>query len=148
MKFKILFLLALTFINSELYSQKSITQYEFSFVAELDQALLTKDLPKLQMILHENLNLGHSNGWIETKESLLKNLPTSKVSYRQFVPKGNLEIHHQAENLISLRRKITAIGTYEEKEFKVDLNLLEIWIREDENWKLLARQSVEMNFED
>ena len=77
--------------------------------SELDNALLKKDTASLQKLLHKDLILGHSNGWWETKISLLKNLPTQKIHYQEFRTIGEPEIHHSSENLKTITRKLTAI---------------------------------------
>lgn len=146
-----LFSFCLIFTSSFLFSQeKTQIQYskKFQFCQELDQALLKKDVRKLEDLLHTHLSLGHSNGWVETKESLLKQLPTSAVQYIQFEYQNEPEIHYEKENLISLRRNLTAIGKLKEKPFEVDLKILEVWSKENGFWQLLSRQSVEVQFED
>lgn len=114
---------------------------------KLDDALLQKDTAKLQNLLHKDLTLGHSNGWLETKESLLKNLPTSKIHYHEFKTIEEPKIHHSSKNLKTISRKLTAIGELEDYDFDVDLQILEIWIFEDDRWQLIARQSVEVDFD-
>ncbi len=115
---------------------------------ELDEALLEKDTASLQKLLHDDLILGHSNGWWETKVSLLKNLPTQKIHYQEFQSIGEPEIHHSSENLKTITRKLTAIGELEDYDFEVDLKIIELWIYENERWQLLARQSVEVEFDE
>ena len=113
----------------------------------LDTYLMKKDVTNLNSILHPNLSLGHSNGWIETKESLLENLPTSKIKYHAFLYHGTPEVHFQNEEIKSIRRNLTAKGNLIEQEFEVDLKILEVWILVNENWQLLSRQSVEVDFD-
>ncbi|MBA5629890.1 nuclear transport factor 2 family protein [Moheibacter lacus] len=116
--------------------------------SELDDALLEKDTASLRKLLHKDLILGHSNGWWETKVSLLKNLPTQKIRYQEFRTVGEPEIHHASENLKTITRKLTAIGELDDYDFEVDLKIIEIWIYENERWQLLARQSVEVEFDE
>lgn len=115
--------------------KKSINQFE--------QSLIQKNVNSLDKILHQNLTLGHSNGWIETKNSLLETLPTSQVSYEEFINIDEPEMIFVNENLVTLRRNIIAVGTYQSHHFEVNLNVLEVWINEKETWQLLCRQSVE-----
>jgi hypothetical protein len=139
------------FVSSFFFSQEKIQikySQKFQICQELDDALLKKDISKLEILLHPDLSLGHSNGWVETKESLLKHLPTSAVQYIEFQYQNEPEIHYEKENLISLRRNLTAIGKLKEKPFEVDLKILEVWCKENGIWQLLSRQSVEVNFED
>lgn len=114
---------------------------------QLDNALMNKDLKTLETILHPNLTLGHSNGWIETKESLLTTLPTSKIQYQQFTYHGSATITFKNDKIKSIRRNLTAFGKLNETEFQVDLKILEVWIYENDEWKLLSRQSIEVNFD-
>ena len=110
---------------------------------ELDNALLQKDTARLQILLHGDLTLGHSNGWTETKKTLIESLPTSKVHYGKFIPVDTIEIIHSGADLKTIRRKLIAVGKYEGESFEVHLNILEVWVKEKENWQLLARQSVD-----
>ena len=116
--------------------------------SKLDDALLEKDTASLQKLLHEDLILGHSNGWWETKVSLLKNLPTNKIHYQKFHPIGEPEIYHSSENLKTIARKLTVSGEFEDYDFEVDLKIIELWIYESQRWQLLARQSVEVEFDE
>lgn len=117
------------------------TKIEEYFVA-LDNALLQKDTLTLKILLHDNLTLGHSNGWVESKESLLKTLVTDYIVYKSFENTETPEIHFETENLITTRRKINVSGIVNGTDFQVKLNALEAWICENGNWQLLVRQSV------
>jgi len=97
--------------------------------------------------LHKNLSLGHSNGWIETRESLLNSLKDSTVTYTEFKQRAPIEITDETEDRMILRRMLTATGKYKGEDFSADLNILEIWVKEHERWQLLARQSVAVNFD-
>ena len=145
--FKILFLssLTLTFIIScsAKHETKTIVSKEWKMPDVLDKALLEKDTAKLNQILHKNLTLGHSNGWTETKKTLIESLPTSKVHYEKFIPIDSIEMIHSGTDLKTIRRKLIAVGEYEGESFEVQLNILEVWVKEKENWQLLARQSVD-----
>ena len=130
------------------YSQNIDCQEILPKFASLEFNLIRKDTAALNNLLHEKLSFGHSNGWIETKESLLNSLPTSKVKYISFSPKADVEAEFIEDKIVVLRRKQTVIGEYEGEHFDVDLKILEIWIKENKEWYLLARQSVEVEFEE
>ena len=112
---------------------------------QLDDALIKKDTTTLKLLLHRELSFGHSNGWIETKASLLKDLPASKVDYNQFQRLNNCVIRPITEQLRMVRRDIKASGTYKGKAFEVNLRVMEIWLYEQERWQLVARQSVDFS---
>jgi hypothetical protein len=111
-------------------------------MSQIDKALIEKDTAALAYILHKDLTLGHSNGWIETKNDLLETLITEGVTYLNINNAESFTIHHTSENLISTRRKIDVNGLLNATPFEVKLNVLEVWICENESWQLLARQSV------
>jgi len=111
-------------------------------MSQIDQAFIAKDTSALTKILHNDLTLGHSNGWIETKSELLETLMNEGVIYLKIVTAEPFSIHHTSDNLISTRRKIDVTGLLKTMPFEVKLNVLEVWIYKEENWQLLARQSV------
>ena len=111
-------------------------------IQNIEEALLKKDTLSLKLLLHPNLTMGHSNGWIETKTDIPKTLIEEGVIYSSIELIGTPEIHYHSENLITSRRNINVNGIVNNVPFDVKLNVLEIWICEDGSWQLLARQSV------
>jgi hypothetical protein len=111
-------------------------------MSQIDEALIAKDTSALGVLLHNDLTLGHSNGWLETKSDLQKTLIEEGVLYRSIELIGEPEIHFQSGHLISTRRDINVNGIFNSTPFEVKLNVLELWIYENGNWQLLARQSV------
>ena len=155
--FKLLIITILISLNYNIFSQeiqsvsfKSPQEAIAQQIESLESLLINKNTAGLEEILHNDLTFGHSNGWVETKNSLLENLPTSKVSYTKFVKSNEPEIKiiWESNPLATVRREITAIGEYEKEAFQVDLKVLEIWIKQKNNWQLLARQSVEVDFDE
>tara|TARA_R110000850_G_C9994021_1_gene467325 strand:- start:3464 stop:3925 length:462 start_codon:yes stop_codon:yes gene_type:complete len=108
----------------------------------MDTALMEQDTLSLKNLLRDNLTLGHSNGWIETKPGLLETLVQGGVVYESIRIEGSPAFHYQSENFITTRRDLNVEGIVNETSFSVKLNVLEVWILEDSSWQLLARQSV------
>ncbi|MEX2595495.1 MAG: nuclear transport factor 2 family protein [Salibacteraceae bacterium] len=108
----------------------------------MDTALMEQDTLRLATLLHDDLTLGHSNGWMETKPGLLETLVQGGVVYRSIRSEGSPAFHYQSDNLITTRRDLDVEGVVNETPFSVKLNVLEVWILEDSNWQLFARQSV------
>lgn len=124
--------------------QTTLSDYEKITIKmeQLNEAFISKDTSALALILHQNLSLGHSNGWLETKKDLLETLINQNVIYLSIKNVTPFTIHYQSKNLITTRRDIDVKGIYNSSEFDVKLNVLEVWIQENNNWQLLARQSV------
>ncbi len=111
-------------------------------MANIDTALMEQDTLTLATLLHDDLTLGHSNGWMETKPELLETLIEGGVVYESIRSNGNPSFHYQSENLITTRRNLDVEGVVNETPFSVKLNVLEVWVCENNGWQLLARQSV------
>lgn len=111
-------------------------------MSQINKAFIEKDTTALAKLLHENLTLGHSNGWLETKPDLLKTLVEGGVIYTSIETIGEPEIHFTSEKLKITRRNIDVSGIVNDTPFDVKLNVLEVWILQNEQWQLLARQSV------
>jgi len=138
----------LLFINFICWSQDTILPDSLSIMNRfnsLDQAFIGKDTAMLDKLLHKNLTLGHSNGWVETKMNALETLMKNGVIYHSIQIIGIPKIEYYSENIITTRRNINVIGILKDKTFNVFLNVLEIWTCETGNWQLLARQSVKSN---
>jgi|SRR5690606_5145189 hypothetical protein len=133
------------FTFSETKSQQA-EQIITNSINQLENALLRKDTLTLNNLLHSQLTLGHSNGWIESKESLKKDLLDSRVVYDFFMPVGEIVFHYLSDTLIITRRDVDVFGTYQDYNFVSCLNILEVWTWVDGNWLLTARQSVNKEY--
>lgn len=138
---KKLIFIGLFFVGCSVFSQNSEDLIK-STILKIEKALVEKDTLVLQKLLHSDLTLGHSNGWVETKESLLKDLKKEKVSYRVFEKISEVDFTFFSNETAITRREINVCGTVDNDEFTISLNVLEIWVLENNIWKLLARQSV------
>ena len=76
MKGKITILLLI--VSSFTFAQSSFLK---EAVVKLDKALVAKDTVVLKQLLHKDLTYGHSNGWIETKADVIKDLQVGKLAY-------------------------------------------------------------------
>ncbi|MEX0997701.1 MAG: nuclear transport factor 2 family protein [Flavobacteriaceae bacterium] len=111
-------------------------------MSQINEALMEKDTASLAILLHDNLTLGHSNGWLETKSGLLKTLVEEGVIYTFIETIDEPEIHFTSEKITTTRRTINVSGIVNDTPFDVKLNVLEVWILQNNHWQLLARQSV------
>jgi len=108
----------------------------------IEKALVQKDTIALQNLLHPDLTFGHSNAWIENKESLIFDLKTQKVDYTSFENISDINFTFYSDYYVITRRKINANGKFKQHDFSIKMNVLEVWIFNDNRWVLLARQNV------
>lgn len=107
---------------------------------EFHQALVNKNTVSINQQTDKALSYGHSNGWVETKNDMIKNLETSYIDY-----------HSYKEDSL----QVVVNGTMAHARFVADINVtlngntgnyhlkvLEVWVRKGKRWILFARQAV------
>jgi hypothetical protein len=131
----ILFFFVPAFVNAQTDEEKLIVA-----VKAFHQDLVKKNTVSLNQVTDKALNYGHSNGWIETKTEMIKNLETGHLGY----------LSYKEDSIV-----VTLNGTMANVRFNADieatldgvpatyrLKVLEVWVRKGKRWVLFARQSV------
>ena len=111
-------------------------------IQKFEKALIQKDIEQISELLDKNLSMGHSNGWLETKESLMSDLVEAKINYEKIEAAGPINFTYKSDDLIVTRRDVDVYGILNNVSFTVKLNILEVWRLNGQQWQLLARQSV------
>lgn len=135
--------LAVTFLffASFSFAQADTVQLKQA-VQALDRALLAKDTLMLVELLDDKVTFGHSNGWVETKQDILRDLRTGYLSYEK-LESSNYKITED-NDWVSVRMNVAASGKVNEKPFDLKLYVLQVWKRVKNDWKLIARQSAKL----
>ncbi len=109
-------------------------------VETLRQAMIAADRTTLQNLADDNLSYGHSNGNIETKAQFVENIASRKSHFI------SIEITEQtivmAQNTAIVRHLFNAVTNDGGKPGAVKLKVLLVWQKQNDEWKLLARQAV------
>jgi hypothetical protein len=118
----------------------SQTSFLKDAVAKLDRALVEKDTVTLKQLLHKDATYGHSNGWVETKEDVIRDLASGKLSYKKI---DNKNVTWETGKDWATMRSSTEIkylvnGT----EAELNLHVLQVWLKTNKGWQLIARQST------
>lgn len=115
-----------------------------SKISELDSSLVKQDSFSLNILLSEQLSLGHSNAWVQKKQDIFKDFSSGKLKYNK-IKQTSIEEITIGDNLVSVRRKIDVAGKYKNYDFEMKLSVLEIWIKSNRGeWQLWSRQSVKV----
>ena len=108
---------------------------------QLDKALLAKDEAVLKQVLHKDVNYGHSNGWIQTKNDVLNDFKSGKLVYNK--------IENNSAGIIGINKKWATVktstnaeGTVNGTAFKMTLHIMQVWMNTKKGWQLFARQSA------
>lgn len=107
---------------------------------EFHQALVNKNTVSINQQTDKALSYGHSNGWIETKADVIKDLETGFISY-QFFKEDSITVSMNG-NMANLRFKAEIMATMKGSTNTYNLKVLEVWVKKGKRWVLFGRQAV------
>lgn len=111
-----------------------------AIVKVFHHTLVTKNTVSINRQTDEALSYGHSNGWIEDKTALIKDLETGLISYQSF--KEDSIAVSISENVANVRFKAEVEATLNGVKSTFKIKVLEVWVKRDRGWILFARQAV------
>lgn len=136
---KVLVSIALVLISSLTFGQTSFLK---DAVVKLDKALIAKDTVVMKQLLHKDLTYGHSNGWVETKADVIKDLASCKLAYNKIESK---DVKWTVTNDVSTIRSTSEISyQLDGKPGELRLHVLQVWLKTNKGWQLLSRQSTKL----
>ncbi len=134
--FTILFLsLSICVVAQTADEQKLLTT-----VKEFHQALVNKNTISINQQTDKSLSYGHSNGWVETKTDMIKNLETNYISYQSF-KEDSIKVSSNG-NIANVRFVAAIEASLKDSRITYNLKVLEVWVKKGKRWLLFARQSV------
>jgi len=109
---------------------------------DLKNALLSKDSISLSGLLADDISYGHSSGIIQTKSQLIRDVVSGFQEYKSIEASDlNVRIYDNT-GIATLKLKVNlSFGGN-----PMDLNLIATltWVKINNEWKLVARQSVKL----
>ena len=109
---------------------------------DLKNALLSKDSISLSGLLADDISYGHSSGLIQTKSQLIRDVMSGFQEYKSIEASDlNVRIYDNT-GIATLKLKVNlSFGGN-----PMDLNLIATltWVKINNEWKLVARQSVKL----
>lgn len=123
------------FVNAQTESQKLAT-----VIQQFHEALIRNDTGLIRKQTDSELSYGHSNGWIETQEDMIKNLGTGYLQYHRFTADS---MNAVVDKHVAYTRFIADITvTLNGNKATYHLKVLEVWVKRGKRWLLFARQAV------
>ncbi|HMK19465.1 MAG TPA: nuclear transport factor 2 family protein [Chitinophagaceae bacterium] len=110
---------------------------------QLDKALLQKDEVVLKIVLHKEVSYGHSNGWIQSKDDILNDFKSGKLTYNN-IENNSSAIVKISEKYATVKTNTNAEGLVNGTAFKLTLHIMQFWIKTKKGWQLIARQSAKL----
>ena len=105
----------------------------------MKQAMIHRDGPALERLLHEDMTYTHSAGQVESKADLVKAVASGKANIQKLefsgtkisvygntaFFKGHVDLYHSDTNI-------------------VNMDVLHVWLKGADGWKLVARQATRL----
>jgi hypothetical protein len=112
-------------------------------MGEFKTALIRKDSVTLSRLLSDDVSYGHSNGLLQSKAQLIRDVVSGVQDYKSIEP-SNMSIHiYDNTGVITMQSKISM--SMQGKPLDLSMNVLWVWIMQNKEWKMVARQSVKNN---
>jgi len=109
-------------------------------IKEFHQALVKKNTVSINQQTDRALSYGHSNGWIETKADMLKDLETGYIIYHSY-KEDSLTITMNG-SMANARFIADISASLKGNTTGFHLKVLEVWVKKGKRWILFARQAV------
>jgi uncharacterized protein DUF4440 len=109
-------------------------------VEALRKAMVAGDKPALEKLAMNELTYGHSSGRLENKAEFIATLTSGTAGF------SAIELSDQTVNVvdgIALVRHVFN-GTRRKEGDKMKLAILTVWLQQQDQWKLLARQAARL----
>jgi hypothetical protein len=133
--FSIILLLTFVFAKAQTEEEKITTTMK-----EFHRALVKKNTVSINQQTDKALSYGHSNGWVETKTDLIKDLETGYISYESY-KEDSIGVTMNG-NMANVRFVADIKATMKEVSNTFHLKVLEVWVKKGKRWLLFARQAV------
>lgn len=113
-------------------------------VKELNNAIfINKDSTALEGLMADKVTYGHSNGKLEDRKWMITDAVNSKQVYSNFVM-DSASVFFEGNNTAVVRHVLRATATENGRESQLHLNVLQVWVNQHNQWKLMARQAVKL----
>ena len=108
-------------------------------VEALNRAMLAADRAQLEALVADQLSYGHSSGTIQTKTQFVDVIANKQTIYKSIVLAEPMTV--LAGNDAIVRHVAAVEAEVDGKSVVAKIGVLQIWVRHDGRWKLLARQA-------
>jgi hypothetical protein len=131
----ILLVLVVGFASAQTEEQKLTTTMK-----EFHQALVNKNIVSINQQTDKALSYGHSNGWIQTKDDVIKDLGTGYITYQGF--REDSLVMTINGPMANVRFVADIDATLRGNVAHYHLRVLEVWVKKGKRWLLFARQAI------
>lgn len=109
-------------------------------IKEFHQALVNKNTASINQQTDKALSYGHSNGWVQTKTDVIKDLESGYLVYHSYMEDSLMIMIN--ESMANARFVADINATLNGNTNTIHLKVLEVWVKKGKRWLLFARQAV------
>ena len=103
-----------------------------------------KDSASLQKLFSDKLSYGHSGGKLETKTEAIRNISRNMSVYEDLAM-SPVSVWIEGQTAIARYQMSANEKTIDGKLNPLKLYILLVWVKEKNDWKVIARQAVKGN---
>lgn len=143
---KIIFALFLSaLIGFSAYAQPKVDpQTEVMMrMLKLKNSLTGKDSAGLADVLADDATYGHSNGLIQTKAELIRDIVSGVQNYNKIGPTDMVIRVYGNTAVVTLKAKVSMVMKGDPLE--LSMNVMVVWVKTNNIWQIVARQAVRNN---
>jgi len=109
-------------------------------VEALRKAMIAADKSALDNLTAAELSYGHSSGRLETKAQFIEALASGKSGF------SAIELSDQTISIVDKTALVRHVfnGTSRRDSGKLKLSILTVWLQQQDQWKLVARQAAKL----
>ena len=111
-----------------------------SLEARRFQAMVEADVPALENLLSDDLVYTHATGWRQNKAEFLASIRAGEIKYHS-ITSDNVKARVYGNTAV-LTGTVTIKARTQGQELSVELLYLEIFVKQDGRWQLVAWQST------
>jgi Domain of unknown function (DUF4440) len=132
------FLIFLLFTYTALHAQDTTAVKEA--VDRLEKALVERDSTVVKSLLHNKAQFGHSNGWVQNKDEVIRDMNNGYLRY-VIIDRQSVSIKIDGKFAVA-KEWMEVTGNKGGTDFKIKLFVLQQWIKTKKGWQLWIRQSA------
>lgn len=139
---KLIFLLFFCLVANAFFAQSKLEKRLENLERQRFEAMEKRDTFFLHQVVAENATIGHSNGFMENRNSHLQNIASTKIIYEKMQPlEMNIRTFRKSAVINGL---IRVKGEYKGTPFDIKLRYTDVYQKQKRKWKLVAWQSVKV----
>ena len=139
---RVIFIITLFFVNLPGIAQKDSAAV-LDALLKLEKSLVSKDSLQVSGLLHTDVSYGHSNGWVQTKKDVLKDMGSGYLVYSK-IENQSVAISMK-KKWANVKERIAVEGIVNGNAFKLNLFVMQVWVQtKKKGWQLMARQSAKL----